>query len=151
MNLKLVSDDFFGRLNANHILLYVGQNCSSEELKEIAKCPWSAVITSNCEPEFAELFTGDGRSPLQFSSRDEIPAKPLHRKKLPILRLFGISGDTSDEDLSWLYADEDSSYDMHSALQMNRDCKCRSVSRSRLTSPLRWMSSTFSVKHRRRN
>lgn len=117
MNIKNLSYSFFGSFNSTHVILYVGQNATDDDLqKYIAKCPWSCVITSRCDPEFAAFFSDKDRTPFEYSFRTEIPAKPLNRKRLPIIRLFGIEGQEYEEDLSWLKSDlsEDASanYDM---------------------------------------
>ena len=122
MNTKNVSDNFFNSFYSNHVILYIGQNSNDEELREcISKCPWSCVITSRRDPELATFFVSEERTPKEFSIRSEIPAKPLNRQRLPILRLFGIRGDQSDEqnDLSWLRTDvEEDAYDMNAARNM---------------------------------
>ena len=117
MNIKNLSYSFFGSFNSTHVILYVGQNATDDDLqKYIAKCPWSCVITSRCDPEFAAFFSDKDRTPFEYSFRTEIPAKPLNRKRLPIIRLLGIEGQEYEEDLSWLKSDlsEDASanYDM---------------------------------------
>ena len=118
MNIKNISQSFFGRFNSSHVILYVGQNSNDDDLqKYVAKCPWSCVITSRCDPEFATFFADKDRTPFEYSFRTEIPAKPLNRKRLPIIRLFGVEGqENEEEDLSWLSSglseDTDSSYDM---------------------------------------
>ena len=105
------------------MILYVGQNISDDDLQEyIAKCPWSCVITSRRDSKFSELFSDEDRKIFQYNSRSEIPVKPLHRKKLPIMRLFGVEGqkkEEEEEELSWLKSDlsedSDSDYDMSQA------------------------------------
>ena len=120
MQKKRVSDSFFGSFNANHVLLYVGRGCSDDELKEIAQCPWSAVITSRKDPELVDFFATEGRTLQEYSSREEIPARPLHRQRVPVLRLFGTNGDeeNEDEDLSWLSMDDTAEDDRYRAKQM---------------------------------
>lgn len=118
MNIKNLSYSFFDSFNSTHVILYVGQSANDDDLqKYIAKCPWSCVITSRRDSEFAMLFADENRTPFEYSSRAEIPVKPLHRKRLPIIRLFGVAGqENEEEDLSWLNTDlcEDtgSVYDM---------------------------------------
>ncbi len=120
MNAKGASDAFFNSFRSNHVILYVGQGSNDEELsKYISKCPWSAVITSRRDPEFAMLFANDERTPFEYSRRANMPVKPLSRKKLPIIRLFGVQGEKNqEEDLSWLQVDEEATdriYDMYQA------------------------------------
>lgn len=104
MNLKKASDSFFHSFIANHVILYVGQNANDDELKTyISKCPWSGIITSRRDFEFAALFANEERSLCEYSGRTEIPGRPFNRKKVPILRLFGVQGEQrEEEDLSWL-------------------------------------------------
>ena len=104
MNLKKDAEAFFNSFLSNHVVLYVGQNTRDDEIREyISKCSWSGIITSRRDPELAALFENESRTLREFSSRAEIPVKPLNRKKLPILRLFGVQGEQQeDEDLSWL-------------------------------------------------
>lgn len=105
MNYKKMEDTFFNSFHSNHVLLYVGRNISNDELTQwIARCPWSCIITSRKDPELANLFILDGqRDVYNLTSRAAIPLKPLSRKKLPIIRLFGVDGEEQDgEDLAWL-------------------------------------------------
>lgn len=105
MNYKKRGEAFFNSFRSNHVLLYVGKNASNDELAQwIAKCPWSCVITSRTDPELANLFIVDGdRQVYNLTSRAAIPRKPLNRKKLPVIRLFGVDGEAQDdEDLAWL-------------------------------------------------
>lgn len=122
MNNKKVSDAFFNSFYSSHVILYIGQNSNDEELREyISKCQWSCIITSRRDPELATFFVDEERIPKEFSDRAEIPAKPLNRKRLPILRLFGIRGEQNDDqdDLSWLRTDsEDITYDFNAARNM---------------------------------
>lgn len=122
MNVKKVSDAFFNSFNSNHVILYIGQNTSDEELKEyISKCPWSGIITSRRDPELASIFINEDRAPREFNARVEIPVKPLSRQKLPILRLFGVRGEQKEDDLAWLRTDmdgDDAAYNMNRALDM---------------------------------
>lgn len=121
MNTKGVSDTFFNSFNSNHVILYVGQDSNDTELRDyISKCAWSGIITSRRDPEFAMLFATDERTPYEYSRRADIPAKPLNRKKLPIIRLFGVQGEKNqEEDLSWLQVDDEEdangAYDMYQA------------------------------------
>jgi len=123
LNIKKVSDSFFNSFYSNHVILYIGQNASDEELREyVSKCQWSGIITSRRDPELASFFVNEERTPREFSDRAEIPAKPLNRKKMPILRLFGIRGEQKDDqnDLSWLRTDDedDDVYDINGARNM---------------------------------
>lgn len=104
MNYAFVASAFQNRFASSHVILYVGQNVTDADLKEwIAPYPWSCVITSRQDAEFAALFAKDGRAIFQYTSRANIPAKPLSRESLPILRLCGLRGDKEkDETLSWL-------------------------------------------------
>ena len=68
------------------------------------------MITSRKDAEFASLFAKEGRTVLQYSNRSDIPAMPLSRERLPILRLCGIQGEADDEeDLAWLQLEPSSS------------------------------------------
>lgn len=114
MRNQKTTDAFFNSFHLNHVILYVGQSIGNAELKEyIAKCPWSAVITSRRDPEFTSFFIDENRASYEYSKRTEILAKPLNRSKLPILRLFGVEGHKEDkeDDLSWLYATDEGSDD----------------------------------------
>lgn len=123
VNIKNMASAFFDSFRSTHVILYVGQNISDDDLQEyIAKCPWSCVITSRRDSKFSELFSDEDRKIFQYNSRSEIPVKPLHRKKLPIMRLFGVEGqkkEEEEEELSWLKSDlsedSDSDYDMSQA------------------------------------
>lgn len=123
MNIQKASDSFFNSFYSNHVILYVGQGISDEDIKTyIAKCPWSAVITSRRDPEFASLFVTENRTPRDYLTRSDIPAKVLNRSSLPVFRLFGITGDQEEDDLSWLRIGEEdktnNEYDMDSAKSM---------------------------------
>lgn len=88
-----LADSFFRNFNCNPMILFVGRSALREELEVIADCPWSCVITTRTDQEFSRYFTQNGTRALkEYSSRKEIPAKPLNRKNLPILRLFGVDG-----------------------------------------------------------
>lgn len=88
-----LADSFFRNFNCNPMILFVGRSASQEELEVIADCPWSCVITTQTDLEFSRCFTQNGMRALkEYSLRKEIPAKPLNRKNLPILRLFGVDG-----------------------------------------------------------
>ncbi len=88
-----LADSFFRNFNCNPMILFVGRSVLQEELEAIADCPWSCVITTRTEQEFSRYFThNQTRTLKEYSSRKEIPAKPLNRKNLPILRLFGVDG-----------------------------------------------------------
>ena len=88
-----LADSFFRNFNCNPMILFVGRSALLEELEVIADCPWSCVITTRTDQEFSRYFTQNGTRALkEYSSRKEIPAKPLNRKTLPILRLFGVDG-----------------------------------------------------------
>ncbi len=111
MDLKNASSEFYNHFNSTHVILYIGQGASNEELKDyIVQCPWSGIITSRRDPELASFFIADegdgingGREVLELSSRAKIPAKPLNRKKLPVIRLLGVQGEKQEDDgLSWL-------------------------------------------------
>ena len=94
---------FRNLFNTSHVILYVGQSATDEEIKEwLSQYPWSCVLTSRRDEEFAALFSSENRTILQYSSRNEIPSKPLSRRQMPILRLCGVHGDSDVEDLSWL-------------------------------------------------
>ena len=104
MNETMIVNSFLEKFATSHVILYVGQNSTNEEIKEwIAPYPWSCVITSRIDAEFAALFAKEGRTIFQYTSRTEIPAMPLSRVRMPILRLCGIEGQIdAEEDLSWL-------------------------------------------------
>lgn len=88
-----LADSFFRNFNCNPMILFVGRSALQEELEVIADCPWNCVITTRTDQEFSRYFTQNGTRALkEYSSRKEIPAKPLNRKNLPILRLFGVDG-----------------------------------------------------------
>ena len=124
MDLKKIADVFFSSFHSNHVLLYIGQNANDDEIKRyISQCPWSGIITSRRDPDLGTFFVNNDRSTYEYNYRAEIPVKPLHRKKLPILRLFGVQGEKAeDEDLSWLWTDfggqEDPTYNMNRAREM---------------------------------
>lgn len=107
-NLKKISNAFYGGFKTNHVILYVGQNASEADFNdEIANCPWSCVITTRKDAAFSSRFATAERQPKEICSVDELPSKPLDRKKLNILRLFGIEGEESDG-LEWLTVGSDS-------------------------------------------
>lgn len=98
-----LADSFFRNFNCNPMILFVGRSALQEELEVIADCPWSCVITTRTDQKFSRCFIQNGMRTLkEYSSRREIPAKPLNRKNLPILRLFGVDGygrsDTADSE-----------------------------------------------------
>lgn len=121
MNILRIADTFFDSFNSNHVILFVGQGISDEDIKDyIAKCPWSAVITTRRDPEFASFFANEERTPREFLLRSEIPARVLNRKTLPILRLFGVKGNREKDEPSWLRigSNSENEYDMRSAIDM---------------------------------
>lgn len=88
---------FFRSFNCNPMILFVGRHISDEELKLVADCPWSCVMTSRTDAAFSTYFKKAERSVQEYTTRAEIPARPLNREKLPILRLCGVEGHTQDE------------------------------------------------------
>lgn len=111
MNYTMIVNSFIEKFATSHVILYVGQKSTNEDIKEwIGQHPWSCVITSRKDAEFASLFAKEGRTVLQYSNRSDIPAMPLSRERLPILRLCGIQGEADDEeDLAWLQLEPSSS------------------------------------------
>ena len=121
MDIRRESDHFYSYFRMNHVILYVGQGISDGQISSfISKCPWSCVITSRRDPEFATYFVKDNRTPREYTERAEIPTKNLSRKSLPILRLFGVEGDHNEDDLAWLRIEDDTQkeYDMDHAKDM---------------------------------
>lgn len=91
MNIKKYAESFFNSFHSNHVILYIGQSATNEEIQQyLSKCAWSGIITSRKDPEFSGFFGTEERTPFEYCSRADIPVKPLHRKKLPIMRLNGI-------------------------------------------------------------
>ena len=88
---------FFRSFNCNPMILFVGRHISDEELKLVADCPWSCVMTSRTDAAFSTYFKKAERSVQEYTTRAEIPARPLNREKLPILRLCGVEGHTQEE------------------------------------------------------
>lgn len=115
------SDGFFDSFVSRHVILYVGQNCNDEEIREyISKCHWSCVITSRRDPGLAAFFSTEDRTVKECLDVSQIPAEPLNRKKLPVLRLFGVQGmQTDTNDMDWLSpTTENTGYDMDAACEM---------------------------------
>lgn len=114
---------FFNSFYANHVILYVGRSADPEEIRAVAACKWSAVITTRTEPEFSLMFKQEDREVLDYTKRSDISNKPLSRQKLPVIRLFGIEGDAVDEfDDIWSESDEDqsgpSNYEINNAVDL---------------------------------
>jgi hypothetical protein len=114
---------FFNSFYANHVILYVGRSATPEEIRAVAACKWSAVITTRTEPEFSLMFKLDDREVLDYTKRSDISSKPLSRQKLPVIRLFGTEGDVVDEyDDIWGDGDEDqsgpSNYEINNAADL---------------------------------
>ena len=98
---RKLANSFFRNFNCNPMILFAGRGLSREDLEVIAGCPWSCVITSRTDAAFSACFAQkENRAPREYTSRGEIPAKPLSRGNLPILRLFGVDGhsDLADDD-----------------------------------------------------
>lgn len=93
INQRKLADSFFRNFNCNPMILFVGKSIHQEALKLIASYPWSCVITTKTDLAFSGYFAKEGtRTPKEYTSRSEIPAKPLNRGNLPILRLLGVDG-----------------------------------------------------------
>lgn len=99
--------------NCSHGILYVGCGITDEELKDhISNLPWSCVITSRTDSQFSGLFANERRIPREYTD-DSVSATLLNRKNMPILRLFGIDGEKTDdyhaelmEELGFVESDE---------------------------------------------
>lgn len=91
--------DFQAGFYTNPMVLYVGVSLSEEQIAKIATYPWSCVITTRREAEFACQFGIAGeRTCRECTERKEVPARPLNREELPILRLYGIRGMEKEAD-----------------------------------------------------
>ncbi len=128
--------NFYRSFNCNPVILYVGQKASDEELKaHIANLPWSCVLTSRRDPAFGSLFSTETRGAKECCKKEEIPAKPINKQALSILRLFGIDG-AEEETPEWMkqmFPDgdakqrEENSRDMFRILYSLLDCASQLV------------------------
>ncbi len=111
MDIKKQVSNFYRSFNCNPVILYVGQNISVSDLKaHIVGLPWSCVLTSRREPEFAGLFATESREVRDCAKKEDIPAKPINKQMLNVLRLYGIEGeeDEKNELLAQMFSGRDS-------------------------------------------
>jgi hypothetical protein len=98
-NIDRLSSMLSGRFTSSHVLLYVGQGVSLEELRGcIARERWSAVITTIREEGFPSLFSTDSREPWECNSRSQLSSRALSRERPPIIQLLGVDGVEPDID-----------------------------------------------------
>lgn len=110
MDISRTANDFYRQFNSNHVILYVGQNLDDSELKVIARCPWSAVITSREDKDFFTFFQSESRFVYPQYAQTYVKEfnrtkLVLKREKLPILQLFGSAEDVQEND-PWGDGDE---------------------------------------------
>ena len=97
MYMQRLGNLFFSKFTSSHVILYVGQNFDDSELKEIiAKCPWSAVVTTRTDRAFGSFFDDESRAVEDCYSIEDLLSRRLSRKKMPIFRLCGIKDDNAD-------------------------------------------------------
>lgn len=98
-NTDRLSSALFGRFTSSHVLLYVGQGVSRDDLRDyIAKERWSAVITTIREADFSSLFASGSREPWECSSKAQLSSRALSRERPPIIQLLGVDGVEPEED-----------------------------------------------------
>lgn len=84
------------QFNSNHMILFVGQNTSDNLLSDyVLRLPWSCVFTTRRDPDFSSLFISDQRTVKEYSL-DNVTTTPLDRNCIPILRLYGVEGQTNE-------------------------------------------------------
>lgn len=97
-SIEQISDEFFSRFGNTHVLLYVGQDASIDEIKAISKGRWSAIITTNTSQKFASYFANETRNLQICTAREELSTRFLSEKKPLLIRLYGVDGEDRDED-----------------------------------------------------
>lgn len=97
-NIEQISDEFFSHFGNTHVLLYVGQDASVDEIKAISKGRWSAIITTNTSQKFASYFANEMRNLQICTAREELSTRFLSEKKPLLIRLYGVDGEGRDED-----------------------------------------------------
>lgn len=83
------------------MILFAGAESDDSILTdELCALPWSCIITTRREKNFADKFINNNRKVNEPSSVNDISKVPFDRKKLPIFRLLGIDGisDRTDEE-----------------------------------------------------
>lgn len=89
-NIERISEDFYGKFQQTHVLLYVGQNASAKDLREsLSKERWSAIITTNRSLELSSYFAAESRTLIECTSRKMLSSTPLSREKVPFIQLLG--------------------------------------------------------------
>lgn len=110
-----LADGFFSAFRSGHVFLYAGQGASRQEIQDrIADQPWSAVFTTNQDPEFATWFATSQREPQEVSSWRELAVLKPSRLHLPVIRLLGTKGQatpTQDDAPSFLADDAEMQID----------------------------------------
>ncbi|MCH5197445.1 MAG: hypothetical protein J1E34_00935 [Oscillospiraceae bacterium] len=81
--------DLYERFELNHIILYIGQDASGEEIESVAGLPWACVITSQSADIHKYFNAGDFREAF-YSEKEQLL---FNKKKLPIFRIGEKTGD----------------------------------------------------------
>lgn len=98
-NLDKLCSFLFSRFASSHVLLFVGQGLSDDDLRTLAeKVRWSAVITTIRDKGLLALFNSNGRTPWVCDSRVRLSGRTLSRVRPPIIQLVGDSSQEEEGD-----------------------------------------------------
>ena len=96
-NIDTITNEFYNSFQSSHVLLLIGKSAEADEIKNyISKARWSAILTTNTNPEFASYFALDGRRLQTCTSRQELSARFLSREKPLFVQLYGVDGEVED-------------------------------------------------------
>lgn len=98
--IETISNEFFNGFQSSHVLLYIGQSATVDEIKSvISKGRWSAIITTSRDPEFSSYFANDSRGLQTCVSNQMISTRCLSREKPLLIQLFGVDGELTEDDV----------------------------------------------------
>lgn len=84
------------QFTSNHMILFVGQSTTEESLSDIVlSLPWSCVFTTRRDAAFSSLFINENRTVTEYSLTN-VSTIPLNRSCIPVLRLYGVEGQSKD-------------------------------------------------------
>lgn len=93
-NIEEISNTFFNSFQSSHVLLYIGQNVNDDDVKKyISQGRWSAIITTNHDPEFSSYFATNGRNLQTCTTRQQFSNRFLSREKPLFIQLLGVDGE----------------------------------------------------------
>lgn len=103
-NVERLCSALFNRFNSSHVLLFVGQGMANDVVKDlVSNVRWSAIITTKRDEGFPAYFATWDRRPWECESRKDLTGRSLSRERPPIIRIFGDSKTSEEEDEFLLY------------------------------------------------